>query len=94
MLFALENTHFFWECNPTMLWVSDSLSESEAQSYNPAGKGTTGLENQLFPTLSWALNALGEKICADGVLKHKSPAEEESRRVISSGKGLKHQAGT
>lgn len=65
-----------------MLWVSDSFGESETQSYNPAGKGTTGLEAQLFPTLSWALNVLGEKICTNGILKHKSPVEEESRRII------------
>lgn len=62
-----------------MLGVSDSLIE--AQSYNPPEKGTTGLEKQLFPTLSGALNALEEKICANGILKGRSPAEEESRRI-------------
>lgn len=72
----------FWECTPTVLWVSDSLSE--AQSYNPPWKGTTGLEKQNFSTLSWALNAPGEKICANGILKDKSPVEEESRRVKTS----------
>lgn len=50
----------FWEHTPTVLWVCDSLSEG--QSCNPPGKGMTGLEKQIFPTLSRALNALGEKI--------------------------------